>query len=158
MKFRWKGHDVCTYLQMFHQNNSDATHTLSLSHTHTHTHTQGCSSPCWFIKYSTWVNSMWEITALFATFLLMWMFSKHKVQKHIKCQVLVTQLWPALCNPRDCSPPGSSVFGILQARILEWAAIPFSRGCSPPRNRTQVSCISGRFFTIWATHVYSNFN
>ena len=49
----------------------------------------------------------------------------------------------------DCSPPGSSVPGILQARILEWVAIPFSRGSSRPRDRTQVSCIAGRFSTIW---------
>ena len=48
-------------------------------------------------------------------------------------------------------PPDSSVHGILQARILEWVAIPFSRGSSQPRDRTQVSHIAGRFFTIWAT-------
>ena len=51
----------------------------------------------------------------------------------------------------DCSPPGSSVHGILQARILEWLAIPFSRGSSQPRDQTWASCISGRFFTIWAS-------
>ena len=51
----------------------------------------------------------------------------------------------------DSSPPGSSVQGILQARILEWVAIPFSRGSSWPRDWTQVSCTAGRFFTIWAT-------
>ena len=51
----------------------------------------------------------------------------------------------------DCSPPGSSVHGILQARILEWVAISFSRGSSWPRNWTQVSCIAGRFLTYWAT-------
>ena len=49
------------------------------------------------------------------------------------------------------SPPGSSVPGILQARILEWVAIPSSRASSWPRDRTQVSCIAGWFFTIWAT-------
>ena len=47
-----------------------------------------------------------------------------------------------LCDPMDCSPPGSSVHGILQARILECVAIPFSRGSSRPRDRTLVSCIS----------------
>ena len=47
-----------------------------------------------------------------------------------------------------CSPPGSFVHGILQARILEWVAIPFSRASSRPRDRAQVSCIAGRFFTI----------
>ena len=55
------------------------------------------------------------------------------------------------CNPTDCSPPGSFVHGILQARILEWVAISFSRGSSPPRNWTLVSCIAGRFFTHEAT-------
>ena len=65
-----------------------------------------------------------------------------------KVKVLVTQLCLTLCNPVDCSLPGSSIHEILQARILEWVAIPFSRGSSQPRDQTQVSCISGRFFTI----------
>ena len=56
-----------------------------------------------------------------------------------------------LCDPMDCSPPGSSVHGILQARILEWVAISFSRGSSLPGDRTQVSCIAGRHFNLWAT-------
>ena len=51
----------------------------------------------------------------------------------------------------DCSPPGSSVHGILQARILEWIAIPFSRRTSQPRDWTWVSHIAGRFFTVWTT-------
>jgi len=50
----------------------------------------------------------------------------------------------------DCGPPGSSAHGILQARILEWVAIPFSRGPSWPRGWTWVSCIASRFFTVWA--------
>ena len=54
----------------------------------------------------------------------------------------VTQLCPILCNPTDCSPPGSSVHGILQARILEWVAISSSRGSSQPRDQTRVSCAS----------------
>ena len=62
--------------------------------------------------------------------------------------VLVTQLCLTLSNPIDCSSPGSSVLGILQARKLEWVAIPFSRRSSLPRDQTQVSCIAGRFFTI----------
>ena len=55
-----------------------------------------------------------------------------------------------LCDPVDCSPPGSSVQGIFHARILEWVAIPFSKGSSQPRDRTCTSCISciaGGFFT-----------
>ena len=63
-------------------------------------------------------------------------------------KVLVAQSSPTLCNPMDYSPPGSSVHGILQTRILEWVAVPFSRGFSRPRDRTQVSCIAGRFFTV----------
>ena len=64
--------------------------------------------------------------------------------------VLVTQSCLTLCGSMDCSPPGSSVHGILQARILEWVAIPFSRGSSRPSDRTWVSGIAGMFFTIWA--------
>ena len=51
----------------------------------------------------------------------------------------------------DCSPPGSSIHGIPQARILEWVVMPFSIGSSQPRDWTQVSHIAGRFFTIWVT-------
>ena len=60
----------------------------------------------------------------------------------------VTHSCPTLCNPMDCSLPGSSLHGILQARVLKWVAISFSRGSSRPRKRTQVSCIAGRRFTI----------
>ena len=56
-----------------------------------------------------------------------------------------TQLCPTLCDPRDCSPLGSSVHGISQARMLEWVAIPFSRGSSWPSDRTQVSRAAGSF-------------
>ena len=65
--------------------------------------------------------------------------------------LLVTQSCPTLCNPMDCSPPGSSVHGILQEKILEWVATSFSRGSSRPRDWTRVSSISGRFFTVWGT-------
>ena len=60
---------------------------------------------------------------------------------------LVTQSCPTLCDPVGCSPPGSSVHGISQARILEWVAISFSRASSQPRDHTQVSCIACCFFT-----------
>ena len=50
-----------------------------------------------------------------------------------------------------CTPPGSSAHEILQARILEWIAIPLSKGSSPPRDQTKLSCIVDRFSTIWAT-------
>ena len=68
-----------------------------------------------------------------------------------KLKVLVTQSCPTLCDCMNCSPPGSSVHGILQARILEWVNIPFSRGSSWPGKQTRVSCIAGEFFIIWAT-------
>ena len=63
----------------------------------------------------------------------------------------VAQSCPTLCDPMDCSPPGFSVHGILQARILEWVASSFSRGSSRPRDQTQVSHIAGRCFNLWAT-------
>ena len=86
-------------------------------------------------------------------------------QQHIKVSIFVLvitmllyfcvgakslHLCLTLCDPMDHSPPGSSVHGILQARILEWVAMPFSRGSSRPRDQTQVSNIAGRFFTSWA--------
>ena len=64
------------------------------------------------------------------------------------------QLCPTLCNPMDHSLPGSPVCGILQARILEWVALPCSRGSSPPRQWTcisYVSCIGRQFLYHWAT-------
>ena len=64
----------------------------------------------------------------------------------------MTQSCPTLCNPMDCSRPGSSIHGIFQARILEWVAVAFSKVSSQPRDWTPVSCIAGRlFFIIWAT-------
>ena len=63
---------------------------------------------------------------------------------------LVAQLCPILWDPLDCSPAGLSM-GILQARILEWVAMPSSRGSSQPRDQTQVSRIASRFFTSWVT-------
>ena len=62
-------------------------------------------------------------------------------------EVLVAQSCLTLFDPMNCSPPGSSVRGIFQARILEWVVIPFSRASSQPRDRTWVSCIAGGFFT-----------
>ena len=63
---------------------------------------------------------------------------------------LVAQSCPTLCDPMDCSPPGSSVHGIFQARVLKWVAISSSRGSSQPRDQTCISCIShfaDKFFT-----------
>ena len=63
-----------------------------------------------------------------------------------KLKVLVAPSYPIVCHPMDCSPPACSVHRILQARILEWFAIPFSRGSSQPRDQTQVSHFAGGFF------------
>ena len=62
--------------------------------------------------------------------------------------VFVAQLCLTLCDPMECFLPGSSVHGIIQARILEWVAIPLSRGSSRPRDWTQVYCIAGGFFSL----------
>ena len=69
----------------------------------------------------------------------------------VSCSVVLDSL-----QPMDCSLPGSSVHGILQARVLNWVAIPFSRRSSQPRDWTWVSPIAGRFFTVWATKIDCN--
>ena len=74
-----------------------------------------------------------------------------KEQRKGKKEREAAQSCPTLCDPMDCSPPGSSVQGISQARKLEWVAISFSRGSYWPRDQTRVSHIAGRRFTIWAT-------
>ena len=70
-----------------------------------------------------------------------------------KVKVKVAQLCLTLSDPMDYSLLGSSVYGILQVKILEWVVIPFSRGSSWPRDRTWVSCIAGRFFINWTTMI-----
>ena len=65
-------------------------------------------------------------------------------------KMLIAQSCPTLCDPVEYSLPGSPIHGILQARILEWVAISSLRRSSQPRDRTQVSCITCGFFTIWA--------
>ena len=80
---------------------------------------------------------------------------------HVACVCSVAQSCPTLCDPMDCSPPGSSVHGILQARIWEWVAISFSRASSQPRDQTRVSCVSciGRWVPYhcisWEAPTYS---
>ena len=66
-------------------------------------------------------------------------------------KALIAQLCLILFDPVNCSPPGSSIHGVLQTRILEWVATPFSRGSSWPSNQTRDSRITGGFFTVWAT-------
>ena len=81
------------------------------------------------------------------------------------CRCLAAQMFPTLCRPMDCSPPGSSVHGILQARILEWLAIPFSRGIFPTQGsnpglshgRQILYCLSHHSAAVnIEAHIFSN--
>ena len=72
----------------------------------------------------------------------------NRSELNIKKESEVAQSCLTLCDPMDCSLPGSSVHGIFQAIVLEWAAISFSRGSSQPRDRTRVSRTAGRHFTV----------
>ena len=107
-------------------------------------------SPCLSYRHKVIKRTSWFRIALFysskSTVLILWGASESP-----KVKVLVAQSCLTLCDPTDCSSPGSSVHGILQARILEWVAILFARGSSQPRDQIQVSWTAGRFFTIWAT-------
>ena len=85
-----------------------------------------------------------------------WYFNMYflKIWDVCVCVYAHTQEWLTLCDPVDCSPPGSSVHGIFQARILEWVAISYSMGCSQPRDQTcisSVSCIGRQILYHWAT-------
>ena len=91
----------------------------------------------WFLIYS-W--SLWKVV-----FDKGFVIFTHIVIVIATVKVKVTQLCLILCDLMDCT-----VHGILQARILEWVAVPFSRGSSQPKDRTQVFCIAGGFFTVWA--------
>ena len=72
-------------------------------------------------------------------------------EKVLKMKMLVAHSCPTLCDTMDCSLTDSSVHGILQARILEWVAIAFSRGSSQPKDWTWISCTAGSLFTFWVT-------
>ena len=72
------------------------------------------------------------------------------LKNNLKKTILSLGCWYS-CNPMNCNLPGSSIHGILHARILEWVDISFSRGSSQPRDQTQVSRIAGWCFTDWAT-------
>ena len=82
--------------------------------------------------------------------MMQWILSCFIPMFYLIVYVLVAQSCLTLCDLMGCSPPGSSVHGILQARILEWVATLFSRRSSWPRDRMKFSCIAGSF-TVWAT-------
>ena len=103
------------------------------------------SLTCLFFPLSSDLDVQWgEKKTLKGIIGIIW--SLLQVFKMVLC--LVAQLCLALHDPMDCSPPDSSVHGILQTRILEWVAISSSRGSSQPRDQTQVSHIAGGLFTI----------
>ena len=102
---------------------------------------------------------MWTILKVLTEFLtillllfMFWAFDHEagKSSAPLKVKELVAQSCPTLGDPMDCSPPGTSVHGTLQARMLQWVAMSSSRGSSRLRDQTQVSRIAGRFFTVWA--------
>ena len=117
----------------------------------------------------SWFSECWVLSQLFHSFLdhfclndyfayfsfCGWEWSAKTSNLDCGCVcVFNAQSCPTLSAPIDCSPPGSSVHGILQTRIPEWVAMPFSRGSSWPRDQTCISCVSytaGRFLTIWVT-------
>ena len=110
----------------------------------------------WF-KYSIsfkcttqWFNIFTDYTP-FKVIMKHWLYSLCCTVFSYSLKVLVVPSCLTLCNSMDCSLPGSPVLGILQARILEWVAISFSRGSSQPRDQTRISCIAGRSFIIWVT-------
>ena len=72
----------------------------------------------------------------------------------VKVKLSVAQSCPTLCDPMDYNPPGSSVHGVPQARILEWIAISFSKGSFPSRDRTRVSCIVRQILYRLSEHAH----
>ena len=93
-----------------------------------------------------WIFSLWAYPIDFQDLSVSWNNSSSCSQTRVCAQLYLT-----LCEPMDCSPPGSSVHGISQARILEWVAISFSRGSSPFRDWTHVFCIGRQILYHWAT-------
>ena len=107
-----------------------------------------------------WLVKFWNFlcSALGACFILFCPLKGHLMLWSWGCYCSVAKSGLTFWDPMDCSPSGSSVHGILQARILEWVAISFSRESSRPRDRTQVSRIPGRYFNLWATReAHGNF-
>ena len=98
-----------------------------------------------------WTEASLKVEIFNMFFFYKWKYLRSINAKRISQESEVAQSCPTLCDPMDCSLSGSSVHGIFQARVLEWIAISFSRESSWPRDRTWVSHIAGRHFTVWAT-------
>ena len=121
----------------------------------------GCCASLWPFRVPVWLQNEWPAAAVFrgppgGTSLSLWLLPTlylhtspgrqlrrrairplPRSKKSEKVKVLIAHLCPTLWDPMDCSPPGFSVHRILQARILEWVGIPFSRGSSQPEDQTQ---------------------
>ena len=98
----------------------------------------------WYLRMILWNCTHFYFLCLLV---LLWLHRREKK----KWKLIVAQSCLTLCDPVKCSLSGSSVHGILQSRIPEWVAIPFSKVSSWTRGQTQVSWIASRFFTIWAS-------
>ena len=115
-------------------------------------------TPCWELPYASGTHISQVVGQLLSHLMSAWKAQGEGVWWVLAKQAIPTKSGACVsCSvmsncphlPMDCSPPGSSVHGILWARTLEWVAIPFSRGSSQSRDQTWVSCIAGRFFTDW---------
>ena len=141
------------------QGDSDIyTHTcIPTSHTHTHTHT--LFQILFIIGYYKILSRVFPVLYSWSLLIISSIHSNMYIlipnscfipPRHLpflisKIKMKVTKSCLTLCNPMPCSPPGSSVHGLFQARVLEWVAISFSRGSSQPKDGTH---IAGRFFTV----------
>ena len=108
----------------------------------------------WHPQTEDWFTSMWTAQPLSSVLgIWLWAFSLLiSIFSRDFCCCLVAKSWLTLCDPMDMgSLPCSSVHGIFQARILEWVANSFSKWCSPPRDRTCISCIGRQILYHWAT-------
>ena len=108
------------------------------------------ASPHSLLNYAASFTSLSPLINSHSAFLKFFLHTLRNILIFLCMRALKKKSHVQLCDPMDCSLPFSSVQGIIQARILECVAIPSSRGSSWLRDGTLVSCIAGRFFTIWA--------
>ena len=118
----------------------------------------------WFYLYKLWRNAYYHLWLFFPDPVLkeisLYSLSLHRgeISRPLNKELSIFWWWwfsrwvmPDFYDPMDCSPPGSSIHGISQVRILEWVAISLTRGSSQPRDWTRIACNAGRFFTDGAT-------
>ena len=106
------------------------------------------------------LNTFFLSLCLFFSHILGDVFDKQNIKFwwKLKSESKVPQSCLTLCNPMDCSLPGSSVHETFQARVLQWVAISLSRESFWPRDQTRVSSIANRYFSVWATREAHNFD